>query len=91
MKLLEQCTGTEDGCIDFDDMIWLPVVLDLPQRKFDRVFIDECQDLNRSQIELSLRAVKPDGRILAVGDPHQAIYSFRGLGRARVRERQGAP
>ena len=77
MKLLEQCTGTEDGCIDFDDMIWLPVVLNLPQRKFDRVFIDECQDLNRSQIELTLRAVKPDGRILAVGDPHQAIYSFR--------------
>ena len=78
MKLLEQCMGTQDGCMDFDDMIWLPVVLDLPQRKFDRVFVDETQDLNAAQIEMVLRAVKTDGRILAVGDPRQAIYRFRG-------------
>jgi DNA helicase II / ATP-dependent DNA helicase PcrA len=78
VKLLEQCTGTQDGCLDFDDMIWLPVVLDLPQRKFDRVFVDETQDLNAAQIEMVLRAVKADGRILAVGDPRQAIYRFRG-------------
>lgn len=78
LKVLEQCTGTQDGCLDFDDMIWLPVVLDLPQRKFDRVFVDETQDLNAAQIEMVLRAVKADGRILAVGDPRQAIYRFRG-------------
>jgi len=59
-------------------MIWLPLVLNLPQRKFDRVFVDETQDLNAAQIELALRAVKADGRILAVGDPRQAIYRFRG-------------
>jgi len=78
LKILEQCTSTEDGRIDFDDMIWLPLVLDLPQRKFDRVFVDETQDLNAAQIELTLRACKADGRILAVGDPRQAIYRFRG-------------
>lgn len=78
MKLLEQCTGTGDGCMDFDDMIWLPIVLELPQRKFDRVFVDETQDLNAAQIELTMRAIKPGGRILAVGDPRQAIYRFRG-------------
>jgi len=78
LKLLQQCTGTDDGRIDFDDMIWLPVVLDLPQRKFDRVFVDETQDLNAAQIEMVLRAVKADGRIMAVGDPRQAVYRFRG-------------
>jgi DNA helicase II / ATP-dependent DNA helicase PcrA len=79
MKILLQCTEVSaDGRIDFDDMIWLPVVLELTQTKFDRVFIDETQDLNRAQIEMALRAVKPGGRICAVGDPRQAIYGFRG-------------
>jgi superfamily I DNA/RNA helicase len=78
IKILQQCTGAEDGRIDFDDMIWLPLVLDLSQSKFDRVFVDETQDLNAAQIELTLRSCKADGRILAVGDPRQAIYRFRG-------------
>lgn len=64
--------------VDFDDMIWLPVRLGLPQQKFDRVFIDETQDLNPCQIALALGCVKPAGRIVAVGDDRQAIYGFRG-------------
>lgn len=79
LQLLKQCADPgKDGCIDYDDMIWLPVVRDLPQRQYDRVFIDEIQDLNSTQIELTLRAVKPGGRIVAVGDPKQGIYRFRG-------------
>jgi DNA helicase II / ATP-dependent DNA helicase PcrA len=78
LTILEQCKSTKDGRIDFDDMIWLPIVLNLKQRKFDRVFVDETQDLNPSQIELTLRACADGGRILAVGDPRQAIYRFRG-------------
>ncbi len=79
VKIMEQCKETaKDGRIDFDDMIWLPVVLNLRQHQFDRVFVDETQDLNAAQIEMALRAVKPDGRICAVGDPRQAIYQFRG-------------
>lgn len=85
LKLLLQCTETSlDGRIDFDDMIWLPVVLNLKQPKFDRVFVDETQDLNAAQIEMTLRAVKPGGRICAVGDPRQAIYGFRGADSAAV-------
>lgn len=78
LKILKRCEDTKDGAIDFDDMIWLPVVLNLRQRQFDRVFVDETQDLNAAQIEMVLRAVKSDGRICAVGDPRQAIYKFRG-------------
>ena len=42
------------------------------------VFVDEAQDLNAAQITMVLSAVKPDGRIIAVGDPAQSIYQFRG-------------
>lgn len=76
--LLEWCKNTDDGRIDFDDMIWLPVALNLPVYKYDRVFVDETQDLNACQIKLVLGSVKKGGRICAVGDPRQAIYGFRG-------------
>lgn len=78
LKILRLCYSVEDGKIDFDDMVWLPVVRELRQRQFDRVFVDETQDLNAAQIELTLRACRTGGRILAVGDPRQAIYGFRG-------------
>jgi DNA helicase-2/ATP-dependent DNA helicase PcrA len=85
LKILLQCTEVSgDGRIDFDDMIWLPVVLNLSQLQFDRVFIDETQDLNPAQIEMALRAIRPGGRICAVGDPRQAIYGFRGADSAAV-------
>ncbi len=85
LALLLRCTDTAaDGQLDFDDMIWLPVVMDLRQRKFDRVFVDETQDLNPAQIEMVMRAIKPSGRICAVGDPRQAIYRFRGADSAAV-------
>src|SRR5690606_32961420 len=64
--------------VDFDDMIWMPVVLGLKLNRYDRVFIDETQDLNAAQIELALGACKDGGRICAVGDDRQAIYAFRG-------------
>ncbi len=64
--------------IDFSDMCWLPIVLDLRVWAFDRVFVDETQDLSPTQIELLLKTVKKGGRICAVGDDRQAIYAFRG-------------
>jgi DNA helicase-2/ATP-dependent DNA helicase PcrA len=65
--------------VDFDDMIYFPAALGMKVETYDNVFVDECQDLNRSQIELVLKMVKkPNGRIIAVGDPKQSIYGFRG-------------
>ena len=68
----------ETNVIDFDDMIWLPHTLGLRLPTYDRVFVDEAQDLNAAQIAISLRAVSKGGRITAVGDDRQAIYTFRG-------------
>jgi superfamily I DNA/RNA helicase len=65
--------------VDFDDMIYMPVALGLPVPSYSNVFVDEAQDLNRCQIELVMKMVKkPNGRIIAVGDPKQSIYGFRG-------------
>ena len=64
--------------IDFTDMIYLPVVLNVRMWQYDWVFIDECQDLNAAQRELFLRCIKKGGRFIAVGDRMQSIYGFSG-------------
>lgn len=66
--------------VDYDDQIWLPVVHGFTGLNLDVLFVDESQDMNLAQIEFVLRCVirKPNGRIVAVGDPHQSAYSFRG-------------
>lgn len=64
---------------DFCDQIWLPVKWGLkPSQPYKFVLIDECQDLNAAQLELALSLASHDGRILAVGDPRQAIMGFAG-------------
>lgn len=75
--LLKECM-TRTRVVDFDDMVWLPIVLNIPIPKYDWVLVDEGQDLNKANTELILRARKPDGRIVIVGDPAQSIYGFRG-------------
>lgn len=64
--------------VDYDDMCWLPVVLNLPMKKYDNIFIDEAQDSNKVQVELALRSVRPGGIIMAVGDHNQSMFGFRG-------------
>ncbi len=75
--ILDKCKA-DTHSIDFDDMIWFPVVHELSTRQFDRIFVDETQDLNRAQIAMAIKARRADGRICAVGDDRQAIYAFRG-------------
>ncbi|MCP2326009.1 uncharacterized protein (TIGR00375 family) [Hamadaea flava] len=42
------------------------------------VFVDEYQDVDEDQYELLRLLVPADGNLCAIGDPDQAIYSFRG-------------
>jgi len=65
-----------DGAIDFDDMIYLPVVLRMARPTYDLVVIDEAQDMNASQLMLAQAVAS--GRVCVVGDDRQAIYGFRG-------------
>lgn len=75
-RVLEKCADPAyDRRIDFNDMIWLPVVLDLLVFRYDLLLVDECQDLNRCQQALAKKAGK---RLILCGDPKQAIYGFAG-------------
>ena len=64
--------------VTFDDQVWIPVINNLTVDKFDLVFVDEAQDLSKSRVELIKKSIKPNGRIIACGDPFQAIFSFAG-------------
>ncbi|MGK7893948.1 MAG: UvrD-helicase domain-containing protein [Xenococcus sp. (in: cyanobacteria)] len=77
-----QTEAIDNHNIDFADMVWLPVEWGLGEKnwfqKYKFVLVDECQDLNAIQLELSLMLRAKDGRILFVGDEKQAIYGFAG-------------
>ncbi len=69
-------------CFDFTDQLWLPSKWRLSDRIWFRPYkfllVDECQDLNAAQLELVCMLAGEKGRILAVGDPRQAILGFAG-------------
>lgn len=78
-KSLPQSSGGEFGMsYNFDDMLWWPIVLDLEPPKVDTLLADEVQDFNACQIEMVHRIETAGGRVIAVGDPYQAVYRFRG-------------
>ena len=64
--------------IDFDDMIWLPLVEGSPIEQYDWVLVDEAQDTNVTRRMLAEKMLKPGGRSVWVGDRNQAIYGFTG-------------
>lgn len=75
-KVLELCKDVDrDRQLDFDDMVWLPIVLNLNVYRYDLLLVDEAQDLNRCQQQLALKA---GHRLILVGDRKQAIYGFAG-------------
>ncbi|WP_364513699.1 ATP-dependent helicase [Nocardioides sp. LML1-1-1.1] len=82
---LEQYLDSLDslGATDYADLIRRAVIEAEANRaelraQFRHVFVDEYQDTDPGQVAL-LRALAGDGRdLVAVGDPHQSIYGFRG-------------
>lgn len=75
-KLLDASNASP--MIDYDDMLYLAVKDGLVLPKFDNVFVDEAQDTNAIQRAILRKIMKPTSRLIAVGDPAQAIYGFRG-------------
>lgn len=64
--------------IDFDDMLYLPILLDLKLPTFYFIFVDEAQDTNSIQRAILRKLMGRLSRLIAVGDPAQSIYGFRG-------------
>ena len=75
----------EYGALDYDDLILQTLALfeqgalaGQEREPFRRLLVDEFQDINPMQYRL-VRAWNRDGdELFVIGDPDQAIYSFRG-------------
>lgn len=76
VQAVVRASNADRDTIDFDDMLYMAVIYDARFDKQDWVFVDESQDTNDIQLTILERLVR--GRLIAVGDPHQAIYGFRG-------------
>lgn len=64
---------------DFTDMIYRAILDNVRMVKYDYVYVDEGQDLSKIQHAVIKKLIKPKtGRMIAVGDPRQAIYGFAG-------------
>ncbi|MCP4023734.1 MAG: UvrD-helicase domain-containing protein, partial [Desulfobacteraceae bacterium] len=71
--------------VDFEDLIFMVLealntdgqMLQKVQKRFQHIFIDEYQDLNKGQYELA-KLISLQSYIAVIGDPDQSIYGFRG-------------
>lgn len=81
VRLAQQTLETsyqQRDIISFDDMIYMPLRMDLRFFRNDWVLVDEAQDTNPTRREMARRMLAPGGRLIAVGDPRQAIFGFTG-------------
>lgn len=77
IRVLRKSVETKD-VIDFSDMLYMPLMHNVKFWRFDCVFVDEAQDTNVARRLVAAKMLKPGGRLIAVGDRHQAIYGFTG-------------
>ena len=76
----------EASALDFDDLIMQTVILlntcqearEYYQNRFRYVLVDEYQDTNRAQFELTRLLTGKRRNLMVVGDDDQSIYRFRG-------------
>lgn len=76
----------KNNALDFDDLLMLTVelfhshdeVLEMYQRRFRYIMVDEYQDTNGAQFELVRLLAGAHKNLCVVGDDDQSIYKFRG-------------
>lgn len=74
--LLESIKQAYNGNIDFDDQIYMPTLFGGSFPQFPLVMVDEAQDLSNLNHAMVKKLARQ--RLIAVGDPYQSIYAFRG-------------
>ena len=83
--LIDSFKQALEGRVDFDDMIYCPALCSVSWPTFDLTLVDEAQDLSPLNHYIIRKIVKRK-RIIAVGDPLQAIYGFRGASTRSMQE-----
>jgi DNA helicase II / ATP-dependent DNA helicase PcrA len=74
------------NAVDFDDLLMLtvdvlerfPDVREKWQNAFRYILVDEYQDTNHAQYRLLQLLAEKHRNLMAVGDPDQSVYAFRG-------------
>jgi len=66
------------GNIDFDDQIYMPTLFGGTFPEYDDIIGDEWQDFSPINHEMLSRYIDKGARPIAIGDPWQSIYAFRG-------------
>ncbi len=81
----EQDVMLLENVIDYAELLFRavlrasePAVTALLHRQYRAIYVDEYQDTDPLQIALLARLAGPQATLVAVGDPDQAIYGFRG-------------
>ncbi len=77
---------TSMGKLDFDDMMVYcyellkerPDILKNLQKRYTHILVDEFQDINKIQYEITKMLAAPQNNLFIVGDDDQSIYGFRG-------------
>lgn len=77
-RALRESVARDTTVIDFDDMLYAPLVHNAKFWTYDWVLVDEAQDTNPARRAMARKLLRPGGRLIAVGDTHQAIYGFTG-------------
>ncbi len=76
----------ETNSMDFDDLLEKPLrllrerpeLLEIYQRQFEWILVDEYQDTNLLQASFIDLLAAPQNNVMVVGDDAQSIYSWRG-------------
>ena len=76
----------KQNAVDFDDLLMhtvtlfkhFPDVLNKFQQQFSHVLVDEYQDTNKAQYQLTKMLSLPQNNVYVVGDFSQSIYAWRG-------------
>ncbi|MFT7507131.1 MAG: DNA helicase-2/ATP-dependent DNA helicase PcrA [Acidimicrobiales bacterium] len=79
-------TMQEEHALDFDDLLFktlhllesYPVVLEVLQKRYQYIHVDEYQDTNKVQFAIIKLLTGKASNICVVGDVDQNIYSWRG-------------
>ena len=76
--ILQASIAADQKVIDFDDMIYAPLVHNAKVWTHKWVLVDEAQDTNPARRRLAAKMLRTGGRSVWVGDRYQAIYGFTG-------------
>jgi len=84
--LIYQQLLTKYRALDFDDLLVKtvnlltdsPGTLEILQHQYEYMLVDEYQDTNKAQYEITKRLAQKYRQLTVVGDAAQAIYSWRG-------------